>query len=202
MGNKVTDRAKVGSHFSFSHFRFRSQFLIPRFSSILACGHGRISGRRFSPRMERSDDRKYVCVRRLIPSRSLAEFQKGSSRFFFVYHQLANSLVQSYNALFGNFLIYPKLNLPTLSESNAWDFNLVMIEISENIPATSEYFRRFSEDFRCTKMFRRLLSTSEAIQRTTIFALCNIQLGYKVNTKQVFGTFSVKLNRIFVIIMC
>ena len=51
MGNEVTDRAraKVGSHFSFSHFRVRSLFFIPRFSSILACGHRRISGRRFSP---------------------------------------------------------------------------------------------------------------------------------------------------------
>ena len=44
MGNKVTDRAKVGSCFSFSHFRVRSLFFIPRFSSILACGHKRISG--------------------------------------------------------------------------------------------------------------------------------------------------------------
>ena len=80
MGNKVTDRAraKVGCHFSFSHFRVRSLFFIPRFSSILACGHGRISGRRFSPPGWR--DRKYVCVRRLVASRSLAEFQKGSSR--------------------------------------------------------------------------------------------------------------------------
>ena len=50
MGNKVTDtaRAKVGSHFSFSHFRVRSLLLIPRFSSILACGDRRISGCRFS----------------------------------------------------------------------------------------------------------------------------------------------------------
>ena len=49
MGNKVTDRAKVGSCFSFSHFCVRSLFFIPPFSSILAYGHGRISGRRFSP---------------------------------------------------------------------------------------------------------------------------------------------------------
>ena len=61
MGNEVTDRAKVGSHFSFSHFRVRSLFCIPRFSSILAYGHRRISGRRFSPPGWR--DRKYVCVR-------------------------------------------------------------------------------------------------------------------------------------------
>ena len=78
MGNKVTDRAKVGSRFSFFHFRVRSLFFIPRLSSILACGHRRISGRRFSPAGWR--DRKYVCVRRLVASRSLAEFQKGSSR--------------------------------------------------------------------------------------------------------------------------
>ena len=32
MGNEVTDRAKVGSRFSFSHFRVRSLFFIPRFS--------------------------------------------------------------------------------------------------------------------------------------------------------------------------
>ena len=34
MSNEVTDRAraKVGSHFSFSHFRVRSLFFIPRFS--------------------------------------------------------------------------------------------------------------------------------------------------------------------------
>ena len=51
--------------------------------------------------------------------------------------------------------------------------------ISENIPATSKYFRRFSEDFQCTKIFRRLLSTSEANKKTTVFVLCNIQLGYK-----------------------
>ena len=46
MSNKVTDRAKAGSRFSFSHFRVRSLFFIPRFSSILACEHRRISGRR------------------------------------------------------------------------------------------------------------------------------------------------------------
>ena len=80
MGNKVTDRAKVGSCFSFYHFRVRSLFLIPRFSSILACRHRRISGRRFSPPGWR--DRKYVCVRSSGQqhSGSLAEFQKGSSR--------------------------------------------------------------------------------------------------------------------------
>ena len=49
----------------------------------------------------------------------------------------------------GLFTIYiPILYLPTFSESNAWDFHLVMTEISGNVPATSEGFRRISEDFR------------------------------------------------------
>ena len=42
----------------------------------------------------------------------------------------------------------PILYLPTFSESNAWDFHLAMTEISGNVPATSEGFRRISEDFR------------------------------------------------------
>ena len=51
------------------------------------------------------------------------------------------------------------LYLPTVSKSNAWDFRLVMTEISVNVPATSEDFRRISEDFRtlpkikCPQMF-------------------------------------------------
>ena len=49
----------------------------------------------------------------------------------------------------GRLMIYiPILYLPTFSESNAWDFHLVMTEISGNVPATSEDFRRISEDFR------------------------------------------------------
>ena len=44
------------------------------------------------------------------------------------------------------------------------DFYLVMDGISEIVPATSKDFRRFSEDFRKRrKMFRRTLTTSEAI---------------------------------------
>ena len=44
------------------------------------------------------------------------------------------------------------------------DFCLVMDGISEIVPATSKDFRRFSEDFRKRrKMFRRTLTTSEAI---------------------------------------
>ena len=42
----------------------------------------------------------------------------------------------------------PILYLPTFPESNAGDFRLVMTEISVNVPATSEDFRRISEDFR------------------------------------------------------
>ena len=51
------------------------------------------------------------------------------------------------------------LYLPTFSKSNAWDFHLVMTEISVNVLATSEDFRRISEDFRmlpkikCPQMF-------------------------------------------------
>ena len=36
--------------------------------------------------------------------------------------------------------------LPTFSESNVWDFRLVMTGISENVTATSEDFRWFPED--------------------------------------------------------
>ena len=43
---------------------------------------------------------------------------------------------------------YLFLYLPTFSESNAWDFHLVMAGISGKISATSEDFRRLSEDFR------------------------------------------------------
>ena len=56
-------------------------------------------------------------------------------------------------------LYIPILYLPTFSESNAWDFHLVMTEISVNVPATSEDFGRISEDFRtlpkikCPQMF-------------------------------------------------
>ena len=55
----------------------------------------------------------------------------------------------------------PLLYLPDFSESNAWDFHLVMTDISGNVPATSEDFRRISEDFRtlpkikCLQMFQK-----------------------------------------------
>ena len=53
------------------------------------------------------------------------------------------------------------LYLATFSESNAWDFHLVMTDISGNVPATSEDFRRITEDFRtlpkikCPQMFQK-----------------------------------------------
>ena len=40
------------------------------------------------------------------------------------------------------------LYLPTFSESNAWDFHPVMTGISGNVLASSDDFRRLSEDFR------------------------------------------------------
>ena len=58
--------------------------------------------------------------------------------------------------------------LPTFSESNAWDFHLVMTEISGNVLVTSKDFQRISKDFqtllkiKCPQMFRRCLGTSEA----------------------------------------
>ena len=42
-------------------------------------------------------------------------------------------------------IFVPKTYLPTFSESNAWDFHLVVTEISGNVPATSKYSRRISE---------------------------------------------------------
>ena len=45
----------------------------------------------------------------------------------------------------------PLLYLPTFSESNAWDFHLVMNEISGNVPPTSEDFRRIYEE-RCQNL--------------------------------------------------
>ena len=79
MGNKVTDRAKVGSCFSFSHFRVRSLFFIPRFSSILACGH------------KRWRDRKYVCVRRLVAFRITCWV---SERFFSAFDKAVNLICE------------------------------------------------------------------------------------------------------------
>ena len=42
----------------------------------------------------------------------------------------------------------PNIIAVNFSEGNAGDFHLVMNEISGNVPATSENFRRISADFR------------------------------------------------------
>ena len=42
----------------------------------------------------------------------------------------------------------PNIIAVNFSEWNPGDFHLVMNEISGNVPATSENFRRISEDFR------------------------------------------------------
>ena len=42
----------------------------------------------------------------------------------------------------------PNIIAVNFSEWNAGDFHLAMTEISGNVPATSEDFRRISEDFR------------------------------------------------------
>lgn len=46
------------------------------------------------------------------------------------------------------YLFLNPVHLPTFFESNVWDFCLVIDGISENVPVTSEDFRRFSEGFR------------------------------------------------------
>ena len=69
-------------------------------------------------------------------------------------------LLRRFIVFLGLLTIYVSmLYLPTFSESNAWDFRLVMTEISVNVLATSGDFRRISEDFRtlpkikCSQMF-------------------------------------------------
>ena len=57
----------------------------------------------------------------------------------------------------------PILYLPTFSESNAWDFHLVMTEISGNVPATSEDFRQISEDFRSLPKIKCPLTVPEDV---------------------------------------
>ena len=52
--------------------------------------------------------------------------------------------------------------LPTFSESNAWDFHLVVTGISKNVSVTSEDFWWLSEDFRTLpKMSEDVLTTFE-----------------------------------------
>ena len=57
----------------------------------------------------------------------------------------------------------PILYLPNFSESNAWDFHLVMTEISGNVPATSEDFRQISEDFRSLPKIKCPLTVPEDV---------------------------------------
>ena len=78
----------------------------------------------------------------------------------------------------GHLTIYVSmLYLPTVSESNAWDFRLVMTEISVNVPATSEDFRRISEDFRtlpkikCPQMFPKTFEQFRSYLKDDTFSL-------------------------------
>ena len=57
----------------------------------------------------------------------------------------------------------PILYLPNFSESNAWDFHLVMTEISGNVPASSKDFRRISEDFRSLPKIKCPLTVPEDV---------------------------------------
>ena len=69
------------------------------------------------------------------------------------------------------------LYLPTFSESNAWDFRLVMTEISVNVPATSGDFRQISEDFRtlpkikCPQMFPKTFEHFRSYLKDDTFSL-------------------------------
>ena len=62
------------------------------------------------------------------------------------------------------------LYLPAFSESNAWDFQLAMTNISGNDPTISEDFQRITKDFRTLPKIKcpradvplRRLSTFEA----------------------------------------
>ena len=58
-----------------------------------------------------------------------------------------------YGLSWSSYDLRPKLYLPTFSESNEWDFHLVVTEISGKVPATSEYFRRISEDLQTLPKF-------------------------------------------------
>ena len=69
------------------------------------------------------------------------------------------------------------LYLPTVSKSNAWDFRLVMTEISVNVQATSEDFRRISEDFRtlpkikCPQMFPKTFEHFQSYLKDDTFSV-------------------------------
>ena len=69
------------------------------------------------------------------------------------------------------------LYLPTFPESNAWDFHLVMTEISVSVPATSEDFRRISEGFRtlpkikCPQMFPKTFEHVQSYLKNGTFSV-------------------------------
>ena len=68
-----------------------------------------------------------------------------------VYITIITRIVCLYDDLqfkISNYFITCTVYLPTFSESNAWDFWLVMTAISENVRATYKDFRRFCKDFR------------------------------------------------------
>ena len=71
----------------------------------------------------------------------------------------------------------PILYLPTFPESNAGDFRLVMTEISVNVPATSEDFRRISEDFRtlpkikCLQIFPKTFEHFQSYLKDNTFSV-------------------------------
>ena len=77
-------------------------------------------------------------------------------------------------------------------------FHLVITRVSRNVPATSADFRRLSEDFRTLpKMFRRRLSTSEVILKTTILACFNFVRTQKSTPSK--SSFNAFLDWIFII---
>ena len=77
-------------------------------------------------------------------------------------------------------------------------FHLVITRVSRNVPATSADFRRLSEDFRTLpKMFRRRLSTSEVILKTTILACFNFVRTQKSTPSE--SSFNAFLDWIFII---
>ena len=67
--------------------------------------------------------------------------------------------------------------LPAFSESNAWDFHLIMSEISGNVQTTSEDFRRITEDFRrlpkikCPQMFQKTFAHFRSYLKDDTFSV-------------------------------
>ena len=85
---------------------------------------------------------------------------------------------------------YINIYLPTFSQSNTWDFCLVMTRTSENITANiTENVRRCCENhWEHLKLFRRRQ-----------FWCVSFSLEHKVIIQPLFGIFSGKLNQIFLI---